>query len=999
MSASEVAIYCGPGWERFSADDIERRGLGGAETAAIRVASYLARDHGFAVTVYGEVADADARGVRFRDWRTFDASRRREAVIASRMPELADARLNAHVVMLWAHDLDFGDRLTPARAAAFDHVLCLSAWHRRHLAQMYPFAAGKLRRVRNGIDRDAFVGPVPKRACRVLSTSAPDRGLDILLELWPEIRARVAGAELAYAYAPVYERIADERPQLRAHLERVGELAVQDGVTALGALTQPQLAAVMRRSLVWAHPSFATLHGGPFHETSCISAMEAQAAGCVVVASDWGALAETVTVGRLVGGEPGSPEWRAALVGEIADALMNRETQAWAQREGPRAARHLGWRPVARDIACLVTGESVRPPTICLNMIVRNEAHIIRETLDSVAPYVDHVVAVDTGSSDATVETLRSWIAERGLPGEVHRRGWRNFGYNRSEALALAHGRADYIWVIDADDILVGELDLSDLRADAYLLRYHEEVTYWRKQIFRDGLRWRYEGVVHEYPVCDDVASEQRLPGDYRVVSRRLGARNLSPDKYQRDAALLRSEVERDSEDTRSVFYLAQSCFDAGDHEEARRWYARRAEMGGFTEEVFWSLMRCASCLALLGAPWEQTLGTYLEAYQARPVRAEPLYEIARHYRLSETFELGYLFAQLASQIPEPDDMLFVDTDVYAWKATDELAICAYYTGHPERCAALCEELLSSPALPDSERARVVANRDSCAPSAGRGGREANGGPTTLTALIKRLRLHELRLEIEPDWPCTDASIAVTGDGLVAIVRTWIASAPGPRYYLVALDDELNVRSVDPLGTDARFYDQLRLIGCASQLRAIGLERTTDGRFRAVLLQLDGSRIVAVSILSGDCDPASHAPFVADDDLRLIAGWSPTRVLDAGDMTLISERPAVPPADGFHSGSGGVALEAGWLFVVSDAGHHRFALLDRGHTLIAASQLFSIAGGSSESCWGLACRGDELMLAFGYEDRTVGLASLTVDDALALLVPTEASGTSRRNSP
>ena len=73
---------------------------------------------------------------------------------------------------------------------------------------------------------------------------------------------------------------------------------------------------------------------------------------------------------------------------------------------------------------------------------------------------------------------------------------------NRTEALNLCRGRADYIWVIDADDLVVGDLDLSRLRADSYLLRYGDEFRYWRRQIFRDGLRWRYLGVVHEYPIA-----------------------------------------------------------------------------------------------------------------------------------------------------------------------------------------------------------------------------------------------------------------------------------------------------------------------------------------------------------------------------------------------------------------------------------------------------------------------------------------------------------------
>jgi glycosyltransferase involved in cell wall biosynthesis len=55
-------------------------------------------------------------------------------------------------------------------------------------------------------------------------------------------------------------------------------------------------------------------------------------------------------------------------------------------------------------------------------MIVRNEAHIIRETLDSVVPYISSWVIVDTGSNDGTQDLIRDHMGRRGIPGELHER-------------------------------------------------------------------------------------------------------------------------------------------------------------------------------------------------------------------------------------------------------------------------------------------------------------------------------------------------------------------------------------------------------------------------------------------------------------------------------------------------------------------------------------------------------------------------------------------------
>ena len=86
--------------------------------------------------------------------------------------------------------------------------------------------------------------------------------------------------------------------------------------------------------------------------------------------------------------------------------------------------------------------------TVCLNMIVKDEAHIINRCLTSVLPLIDSWLIVDTGSTDGTQTVIREFLSE--LPGELVKRPWLNFAHNRTEALEFACSNADYLLIMDA---------------------------------------------------------------------------------------------------------------------------------------------------------------------------------------------------------------------------------------------------------------------------------------------------------------------------------------------------------------------------------------------------------------------------------------------------------------------------------------------------------------------------------------------------------------------
>ena len=353
--------------------------------------------------------------------------------------------------------------------------------------------------------------------------------------------------------------------------------------------------------------------------------------------------------------------------------------------------------------------------SVCLTMIVRDEAHIVSEVLDATAPYIAYWVVVDTGSTDGTQDLIRSKMDQLAIPGELYERPWCDFGHNRSEALTLAQGKADYIWMMDADDTVIGVPPFGGLTADCYFMVIREDTGHrlWRRQLFRDGVPWYYKGVVHEYACCDEPFTSEYLQGGYHIHGRRLGARNKDPQKDAKDAAVLLAYVSEHPDDEAAVFYLAQSYYDGGDFENARDWYGRRVEMVDCAEEVFYSLLRRARSLAQLRAPGTEIDDAYARAWAYRPTRAEPLYELAYRMRRSQRYEMGYLFARQAAALPLPvENWVIVDTDVYTWRAIDEQAVCASWIGRKKDTFELCRRLLTVADVDEQDRARFAANRD-----------------------------------------------------------------------------------------------------------------------------------------------------------------------------------------------------------------------------------------------------------------------------------------------
>jgi hypothetical protein len=235
-------------------------------------------------------------------------------------------------------------------------------------------------------------------------------------------------------------------------------------------------------------------------------------------------------------------------------------------------------------------------------------------------------------------------------------------------------------------------------------------LQYPRIALMKSAMPWRFEGLRHEYAVCEGVGVPALLEG---IVYRRIGggARDADPRKFLADAETFEEALRRDPTNARNVFYLARSYEDAGELPRALAQYDRRALMGGWDEELFYAAYCAARVREKLGFPREAVARGYMEAWHLRPTRAEPLYDLARLARLAGEWPRARAYAAAATAIPRPRaEVLFVHWEIYAWRALDEYAAACAHIGDVRAAIDASHLLLRGGRLPPDEVARVEAN-------------------------------------------------------------------------------------------------------------------------------------------------------------------------------------------------------------------------------------------------------------------------------------------------
>ncbi len=277
-----VVITCYPtGFYEWDEEIYKTRGIGGSETAAVEMASHIARltdrevlifNNRDAVKRFGKVSYLPAKDAPkyFEEHKPYRHIAWRHNIKFTEAP-----------TYLWCHDLGIPGI---EHHQNYEKVFALSEFHKKYIVGMYGVPEHKIWVTSNGIDPMRFVGPKVKEPGKIVFSSSPDRGLDRALEVMDMVVRDYPQAKLHvyYGFENLYKNGRGEDAKRLESLMRSKPYTVYHG-----NISQTQLTKELASACVWLYPT-------NFLETYCITAVEMLCSKVWPVVRAWGALPDTL---------------------------------------------------------------------------------------------------------------------------------------------------------------------------------------------------------------------------------------------------------------------------------------------------------------------------------------------------------------------------------------------------------------------------------------------------------------------------------------------------------------------------------------------------------------------------------------------------------------------------------------------------------------------------------------------------------------------------------
>lgn len=251
-----------------------------------------------------------------------------------------------------------------------------------------------------------------------------------------------------------------------------------------------------------------------------------------------------------------------------------------------------------------------KKPSVVAGMIVKNEEKHLPACLKSIEGIVDAVVIVDTGSVDKTKEVALNTISKpvhfsvyTDASKQDETGDWKLWDFSKARnqfVQKIEDMGADYVLWMDADDTLMTPRNLqrafylNEFGIFGIRMSAGKGGSWIHHRLWKTGQGIVFQGAIHEYPTLDKAWYGLTLDDTFIVHNDEQTATEHSLDRNLR---ILMKEYEQDPNNSRTLFYLANTYIEKKDFLHAIEFYEKRIEIGEFyRDEWLFAHLYIARC-------------------------------------------------------------------------------------------------------------------------------------------------------------------------------------------------------------------------------------------------------------------------------------------------------------------------------------------------------------------------------------------------------------------
>ena len=298
--------------------------------------------------------------------------------------------------------------------------------------------------------------------------------------------------------------------------------------------------------------------------------------------------------------------------------------------------------------------------------IVKNAGNDFERVLTENLPIIDRWTILDTGSTDNTKEIVKKVLSCK--MGTLYEEPFINFRDSRNRCLDLAGKSCKFIIMLDDTYVVEGNLRnfLNICRGDQFsdsfsMFIQSDDMKYVSNRITKSEKNLRYIYTIHEVispenniNVCipDYISNIKDLKSDY------MSSRTLN--RKQQDIEMLFDEINKNPDDPRNYYYLAQTYSCINEYNKAYEYFIKRScfpDHMGFIQEKIDALFEAARIADFrLKKDWKIAEKLYMNAWNLDKKRPDSLYFIGMKYYFDKNYKKSYEYIKKAFDLGFPID-------------------------------------------------------------------------------------------------------------------------------------------------------------------------------------------------------------------------------------------------------------------------------------------------------------------------------------------------------